>query len=66
MVIIWGALICNNIGGPRGIVHVAACLWVVSTLDFQEEEQEEHTKRVPDSYGQLFGFWPWQKINSAI
>ena len=49
---------------PRGssIVDVAACFRLVSPLDSQQHQQQEHAKRVPDGHGQSFGSWPWQKV----
>ena len=51
--------ICKNIGGPKYIVHVAACFCLMSPLHFQQEQQQ--AKRVPDGHGRSFGLWPWQK-----
>ena len=45
-------------------MHVAACFRFVSPIDFQQqEEEEEHAKRVPDGHGRSFGSWPWQKTS---
>ena len=41
-------------------MHVAACVRLVSPLDFQQEQQQQ-AKRVPDGHGRSFGSWPWQK-----
>ena len=27
----------------------------------QQEEQQQHAKRVPDGHCRSFGSWPWQK-----
>ena len=56
---------CQNIGGPRYIVHVAACFCLVSPLDSQEEEEEGgDAKRVPVGHGRCFGSWPWKTRKS--
>ena len=43
-------------------MQVAACFRLVSLLDSQQQQQEEdHAKRVPDGHGRSFGPLPWQK-----
>ena len=43
-------------------MQVAACFRLVSLLDSQQQQQEEdHAKRVPDGHGRSFGSSPWQK-----
>ena len=31
----------------------------------EEEQKEQHAKRVPDGYGRSFGSWPWQKLDGV-
>ena len=28
----------------------------------QQQEEQEHDKRVPDGHGRSLGSWPWQKL----
>ena len=50
------------IGGPKCIVHVAACFCLVSPLKIQEQQQEQQQQEmVPYGHGRSFGSLPWQK-----
>ena len=43
-----------NLSGLRYILHVAAYFCLVSLLDFQEQEEQQDSKRVHDDHGFTF------------
>ena len=48
--------------GVKGVL----CMWHLvfalrHRLIHQEQQEQQHAKRVPDGHGRSFGSWPWQK-----